>query len=303
MKEIKLTPYQSIFYYEWLANPSRSDYNIVSDNIISGELNKEKLFDSFKNIINEHFVFRSFIVNQDDGIFWKKRESITEENLKTLLVYHDQPLSNEDISKIVSEPFDLEKDIPARFHIIKVGHQQYRSILVFHHILVDGVSTQEFWDKLSQYYNDIPYELPSYEVQAQMHQELNDSYHEILTTQKQQMEDFWKEELQDVKNIDFTFLKLSTEKPTQSNQFKPYISEFTFSYDENIYNQVKAIRRKHKITPYLFGQLVMALLLNKMTSQSAIPLVYPIAFNEGKELIYGAHINTCLLYTSDAADE
>ena len=292
MKKIKLTPYQSIFYYEWLANPSRSDYNIVSDNIISGELNRTKLFESFKNIINEHFVFRSFIVNHEDGIFWQKRESITEDKLKTLLVYHDHPLSNEDISKIVSEPFDLEKGIPARFHIIKLGDQQYRSILVFHHILVDGVSTQEFWDKLSQYYNDIPYELPSYEEQAQLHEKLNDSYHEILTTQKQQMEDFWKEELQDVKNIDFTFLKLSTEKPKQLNQFKPYISEFSFSYDENIYNQVKAIRRKHKITPYLFGQLVMALLLNKMTSQSAIPLVYPIAFNEGKELIYGAHINT-----------
>ena len=172
MKKIKLTPYQSIFYYEWLANPSRSDYNIVSDNIISGELNRTKLFESFKKIINEHFVFRSFIVNHEDGIFWQKRESITEDKLKSLLVYHDHPLSNEDISKIVSEPFDLEKDIPARFHIIKVGHQQYRSILVFHHILVDGVSTQEFWDKLSQYYNDIPYELPSYEVQAQMHKNL-----------------------------------------------------------------------------------------------------------------------------------
>lgn len=289
MKRIKLTPYQSIFYYEWLSNPSRSDYNIVADNNISGELDQKRLFDSFKKIINEHFVFQNYIVNHEDGIFWQRREPTSEE---ALFVYHNQPLSNEDISRLVSEPFNLEKEIPARAHIIQIGHQHYRIIFVFHHILVDGVSTQEFWHKLSQYYNDIPYELPTFDIQAQMHQKLNDTYHEIFKTQKQQMESFWQQELQDVKNIDLTFLKLSTEQPTQLTQFKPFITEYAFSYDEHIYKQVKALRRKHKITPYLFGQLVMALLLNKMTAQTSIPLVYPIAFNEGKELLYGAHINT-----------
>lgn len=173
MKKTKLTPYQSIFYYEWLSNPLRTDYNIVTDNIISGELNIKKLFESFKKIVNDNFVFDNYIVNNDDGIYWQRRESTSEE---TLFVYHDHSLSNEEISQLVSEPFNLEEDIPARAHVILIGHQQYRVIFVFHHILVDGVSTQEFWDKLSQYYNDEPYELPPFEIQAQMHQKLNDSY-------------------------------------------------------------------------------------------------------------------------------
>lgn len=45
----------------------------------------------------------------------------------------------------------------------------------------------------------------------------------------------------------------------------------------------------------MFGQLVMALLLHKMTRQTNIPLVYPVAMLEGKDLFYGAHVNTLLI--------
>lgn len=41
--EITLTPYQTIFYYEWLQDPERSDYNIVIDNTIVGEIDKKSI--------------------------------------------------------------------------------------------------------------------------------------------------------------------------------------------------------------------------------------------------------------------
>ncbi|VTR51953.1 Uncharacterised protein [Serratia fonticola] len=43
MERITLTPYQTIFYYEWLQDPDRSDYNIVIDNTIVGEIDKKKV--------------------------------------------------------------------------------------------------------------------------------------------------------------------------------------------------------------------------------------------------------------------
>ncbi|RKS87532.1 non-ribosomal peptide synthase protein (TIGR01720 family)/amino acid adenylation domain-containing protein [Orbus hercynius] len=289
MQKVKLTPYQSIFYYEWLSNPSRTDYNIVADNIISGEIDLQRLMDSFEKLIHEHFISCHTISNQADGIFWqpKGRTPINE-----LFTYHDYPLSNDEINQLVSAPFDLENSTPARVDVINLGEQRYRVIFSFHHIMVDGVSTQEFWTKISQNYNSIDYVVPSIDEQTKLHQQLNDTFDDIMAKQKRHMTDFWQKQLKEVKNIDLTFLKSPKISSDNSNEFKPFITEYLFSYDEQINKKIRTLRRQYKMTTYMFGQLVLALLLHKMANQSDIPLVYPIVLNEGKALLYGAHVNT-----------
>ncbi|CAA7392447.1 hypothetical protein [Chryseobacterium fistulae] len=56
---IKLTPYQESFYNEWMLNPSRSDYNMVLDQSMSGTLDIERLNSSLVKFINNHLLMNS----------------------------------------------------------------------------------------------------------------------------------------------------------------------------------------------------------------------------------------------------
>ena len=286
MENIKLTPYQLIFYYEWLADPMRSDYNMVIDNTVTGKMDLQRLIDSIKKIFNEHFIFRHNTCTIDNTVYWVRREPVTDADI---IYYYDSALTSEEIRNIVLTHFDLEKDPLGRIHIIRLADEQYRLLFVFHHIAVDGISTEETWDKFRLYYNGINYTLPSIEMQSKTHQELTNSFETLLSSKKTQIESFWKQHLNNVKNIDLTFLKSAYSVP---EQYCLAITEYIFHYDEEIAKQVKSLRRHYKITTYLFGQLVMALLLHKMAKQENIPLVYPVAILEGKELLYGAHVNT-----------
>jgi hypothetical protein len=50
---VKLTPYQKIFYNEWLLNPARSDYNMILDQYITGDLDLERLFGEKELLYNK----------------------------------------------------------------------------------------------------------------------------------------------------------------------------------------------------------------------------------------------------------
>ncbi|WP_392564159.1 amino acid adenylation domain-containing protein [Orbus wheelerorum] len=288
MNHTKLTPYQSIFYYEWLNSPSRSDYNIVIDNIVIGKLDRQKYDNSFKRLLNEHFITRHLIKDSEDGPFWQLAEPIV--NLTT---FHEQPLDDEQIYTLVTQPFDLHHGPLVRIHLIKLGDERYRMIFIFHHIVVDGISTAEIWDKWRNLYNGIDYQVPSLSQQTIMHQNLYQYFEHLFVNHKTQMCHFWQTHLHDLPGVDLSFLKSHQARLNQTKTSS--IIEYLFDYDEKITKQVNSLRRQYKITPYLFGQLVMAVALNKIANIDNIALAYPIAILEGKELLYGSHINTMII--------
>ncbi|WP_392562287.1 amino acid adenylation domain-containing protein [Orbus sturtevantii] len=288
MQQTKLTPYQSIFYYEWLNNPSRSDYNIVIDNTLTGKLDKHKYNNSFERLLNEHFITRHVITDTEEGLCWQRIDSAIN-----ITSFHENPLSDEQIYLLVTQPFDLHHGPLVRIHLIKLADECHRMILIFHHIVVDGISTAEIWDKWRKLYNGIDYLVPSLSQQTIMHQNLYQYFENLLTNNKTQIYDFWRTHLHNLSGIDLKFLQ-SYQANLNPKAFSS-LTEHSFSYDEKITKQVSSLRRKYKITPYLFGQLVMAIMLNKMSGLDNIGLAYPIAILEGKALLYGSHINTMII--------
>ncbi|MNH77752.1 Linear gramicidin synthase subunit D [compost metagenome] len=285
MERITLTPYQTIFYYEWLQDPDRSDYNIVIDNTIVGEIDKKKYNDSFEQMLNEHFITRHNIDDGLEGAFWVPREPVFN-----LVTYHDTPLTDEEIYALVSAPFDLRNGPLVRIHLISLGAERYRTLFIFHHIVVDGISTEEIWDKWRKRYNGIDYQVPSLQEQGVMHQQLCHNFATLLQEKGEQMREFWRERLGDLEGVDLRFLQTGRQLTTAATRRQ--IGELLFGFDEDISRRVKLLLRKYKLTTYLFGQMVMALLLHKMSGQKSVALAYPVAISEGKDLLYGAHINT-----------
>ena len=59
--------------------------------------------------------------------------------------------------------------------------------------------------------------------------------------------------------------------------------------------KLNCLRNKYRITPYLYGQSVFAVLLNRYTGQNKFGVSYLVAIKEGADFIYGANINTNII--------
>ncbi|WP_162033759.1 non-ribosomal peptide synthetase, partial [Chryseobacterium potabilaquae] len=288
---IKLTPYQKSFYNEWMLNPSRSDYNMVMDQSMSGVLDIERLNFSLVRFLNNYLLMNSNVLNISDELFWKSRPLLSED--AQVLTYYPDELNQEKLLSIALEPFDLEKDQFFRFYAIKLDNERYRIICIIPHIIVDGLSVNSLYDEISNYYNDPTYINPvSLIEQARLHDELNEQFVQIFNNGKDQMSDFWKKELRDLENIGFKFLQTFG---TSNNHLEiNKINEFRFEFEEDLFLKVKQLTRSHKLTHYTFGKMILAIVLHRISGIENLGIHYPVGVKEGRELIFGAHVNTVI---------
>ncbi|CAA7196064.1 non-ribosomal peptide synthetase [Chryseobacterium potabilaquae] len=288
---IKLTPYQESFYNEWMLNPSRSDYNMVLDQSMSGALDIERLNSSLVRFINNHLLMNSNVLNTSDELIWKSRPLLSED--AQIITYFPQELSREELLNLVLEPFDLEKDLLVRFYVIQLSDERYRIVYVLSHIIVDGLSGNSLYDEISNYYNNPTYINPvNLFEQARLHENLNHQFDEIFRKGKNEMSSFWKKQLEGIENIGFKFLQTSSISKEHSHINR--VKEVRFEFLENIFLKVKQLTRNHKLTPYTYGQMILAIAIHRISGIEQVGINYPVGIKEGKDLIFGAHVNTII---------
>ncbi|MDB5012395.1 MAG: hypothetical protein JWQ25_597, partial [Daejeonella sp.] len=289
---LELTPYQEIFYNEWLLQPLRFDYVMVMDQVVGGNLDIERVEKSIKRLLNSYRLMTSNIKRSGDKIGWVRRKPIND--LENFMLFHDSELTEDEILELVQKPFDLENDHLARMHIIKLKNGQYRIIKILHHILIDGLSCKTTYDEMESFYNNKHHCNPvSLEEQEYLHHKLASDLNQILTENKSVMQDFWKKHLSSISGPDLKFLKANT--PNEAALTRNVISELRFSFNEDTFVRVRQLTRGYRLTPYIFGQLIFGMIIHKMSGQDAIGISFPTAILEGKELIFGAHINSIVL--------
>ncbi|MDR2238612.1 MAG: condensation domain-containing protein, partial [Chryseobacterium sp.] len=294
---LKLTPYQTIFYNEWMLSPSRIDYNIVFDQSMSGAIDISRLNSSLVRFMNNHLLLNSNVINKSGNLFWKHRPLLSADT-QILTVFSEDP-GPEEIFKLALQPFDLEKDPLARFYAIKLSNGGYRTIHIFHHIIIDGLSADSVYAELGVYYNDQDYVNPiNLTEQKNLNEKLSDQFEKILAKGKTEMSDFWKNSLQEVENVGFKFLEHSEPFHSKAGKREPLlsnpVSEARFSFSESVFLQVKELISKYKLTPYTYGQMVLAVLLHKISGINNLVINCPIGITEGQNFIFGANINTIL---------
>ncbi|UHO38305.1 amino acid adenylation domain-containing protein [Chryseobacterium capnotolerans] len=294
---MKLTPYQSTFYNEWILNPSRSDYNIIFDQSMSGYIDIQRLNSSLVRFVNNNLLLNSNVVSESENLVWKHRPLLSEE--AQILTFVAEEPSPEEVLQLALQPFDLEKEQLARFYAIKLNNGGYRIIHIFSHILVDGLSANSIYAELSTFYNDLSYVNPINLTEQEIrYEKLRNQLEEILGKGKTKMSDFWKSELEEVENIGFKFLQTSDSllfgsQGKDSIQTNP-VSELRFHFPESVSLKVRQLISKYKLTPYTYGQLVFAVLLHRISGVNNLVINYPVGITEGQDFIFGAHINTIL---------
>jgi len=286
-----LTDYQATFYNEWLQDPTRTDYNMVNDFLLSGQIDAEQLNSGLIRFVSEHLLFNSNVINDGKVLMWRQRNPIRY-STQLVSVYEFQ-LSNEDMLKIVSEPFDLEHDLLVRYILIKQDNGDFRFINIQPHILVDGLSGDELINEFSKYYNSAYHKNQrSLVQQRQLHNDLSTKFNKIRTENQTKIADFWQKHLSTLQSNDLRFISKSQ---IDNQQNRNSIDTIDFFIEEDLLLKIKSAARKVRLTPYVISQMALAVSLNKYTGQSNIGISFPTAVQEGKELIYGAHVNTLII--------
>mgnify|MGYP000098976600 FL=1 len=296
--EALVSPYSYIFYNEWKLNQDQTDYNVVFDQSLEGEINVQTLNEAIKRFVNDHIIFNSHIEDRGGKLYWVKNYKIHE------LDYFKNKLSDNDILKYISRAFDLEGGPLYRFGLIKISNNKSRIVIVLHHIIIDGGAFNYFCKEFSSYYNDQYYKSNIFSTNEQLSKisSLSEYLLEYMRLIKKQSNVFWKENLSGVEQLDLTFLKLhnnksnlltlSNKKSKLSIQKLSGVDEIRFSFNKSVLSKLNILKSKYRITPYIYGKVIYAILLYKYSSQEKFCISYPAAIAEGMDFIHGSQVNT-----------
>ena len=289
---LELSPYQTMFYNEWLLDPERYDYNIVEDKILEGEVSPQRLDDSLKRLFSDYFIFLSNVSDNNNTLCWKTREPHSSET--KLLQYFDHPIDDKELFSILTKPFDLKNDLLYRFILIKLHDRKYRYITCVHHIITDGTKANAIYEEYANYYNKPDY---SGSVNLKQQQMLFAGYltkiKTILDENRQSICNFWRDYCRDAEPVDLKFLCGSNER-NERKTLSP-VGICRFSIDQKDTDKVKVVSQKHGITPYIYAQIIFALSLYRMSGQKMISFSYPSAIPEGLALMFGSQLNTMII--------
>ncbi|MFO0319242.1 MAG: amino acid adenylation domain-containing protein, partial [Neisseriaceae bacterium] len=288
MYKIQLSPYHNIFYREWQLDPLSSKYNIVFDQTLANVLDIRKLSYALEQLIAEHFILNSHVINVEGVPYWKNNRKI-----RYLEVFDDIE-NKEKTYQYVSKPFDLEGEPLYRFAIFRDVDLNYRFILVFHHLIIDGSSFDELISEISKYYNKNNYSCKvSIADQIQSASSTTNKVYELLNLHQDQCNQFWTSRLSNLEVLDLTFIKSRGSNLPKTT--KTIIKEFNFCFTEKVIDQIEKVQNKYGISAFAYGQIVFAILLNRYTSQTKFGICYPIKIKEFSGLNFGAGINTAVI--------
>jgi amino acid adenylation domain-containing protein len=269
---------------------------MVLDQMLSGDLDIDRLNQSFIRFVNDHLILRSNVSSDSEAPCWIQKESIRKTSHP--LVYHPAELSETEIMAIVLKPFDLENDPLVRLHAIRLKDDRVRILYILHHIVIDGLSYRSVLAEHSKYYNDSAYSNPtSVTEQRRLHRELASRFIGTISENRVQMNEFWRTHLEGVAGENLAFLRVKAPPSTGCPPGCPKnrVGEFRFHFKDYILAKVKRLGRPYRVTPYVFGQIVFGILLHRMGGKNNVGVSFPIAITEGKDLIYGAHINSLII--------
>jgi hypothetical protein len=289
--ELELSPFQETFYYEWAMDNGRSDYNIVDERLLERGVSEERLNSALIRMVNGYYIFHSNVKTEEDRLFWKNRETILD--TAQLLTMFDSPPSEAELLSLVSAPFNLEQEFLFRFFLVKQPDGRSRFILVMHHILIDGTKAHEIYEEICNCYNNPAYSVVSdIETQKRLYWELSKKIRMALEEKHADITAFWDRYLQNSNLTELKFLRL----PSVSNVVEDGTSDtregsnpigvYKFIIDKKDLGRIRVISQKYGITPYIYGQIIFAVLLHKMTGQHEVAFSFPSAVAEGTSLIY-----------------
>ncbi|GAB1440190.1 hypothetical protein MASR2M36_29720 [Providencia sp.] len=282
------SPYTKLFWNEYLINPNSYEYNLVLDQDIFGYVDIDRLKEAVILLSKQYPLISMNLVEDNGQLFW-----LSSGNTPKIEIIDD---INELNSK-VNTPFKLETDCLVRYFLVKNNNNSFNFLVVLHHITIDGLSAQEFYDALSQNYNNLGVIenteerkiniKPVIPTQEEVKQTFS-NYEDSVNTLKYKHDSilFWQNTLKYCPpKIDLPFIK--------NNSIDKYKSgEVRFKLSKEKWLKLKSELKY--ANHFLVFKTLWTYLIGRYTSQQTVYINYPIAIEGGESLSFGAQVNTAI---------
>ena len=270
-----------IYYSHKMIGDSNLVYNAPGAILIDALLDKEKVQQAFKKIIQNQSSFRTIFVSDGEEI---KQQILDTVDFNVDISYNTEKNIN-DILKTFSKPFDLEKAPLLRVSLCYIDNKKTLLLLDSHHIIMDGVSLEilirDFFNAYNQHsLNKLPLEYKDYSVYEK----------EFFKSDTiKQSEKYW---LNRFKNFDFESLNLPYDYTLPAN--RGYIGNKIYNTIEpTLFDKVNNFAKEMQVSPYIVFLTSLFITLYKYTGQPDIVIGSPVAnrtIPETKDII-GMFVN------------
>ena len=272
-------------------------YNMPVVLLLKGNLQTHDLKHAIQTIVARHEALRTIFVEIEGTPFQKILSSY--DNFINESDFSQENNSEEKaealINKEVMSPFDLSREIPIRFHLIKISQERHVILLMIHHIAGDGVSIGIIMNELAKLY-DSSDNLNRGNILNRLRIQYKDycAYEqEILQSVNYRTEkEFWLTRLQNPLPV----LHLPTDKVRPA--IKTYHGSYVFAKIENqLKKGLLKFCKENNASPFMVILASVNILLNKYTSQEDIILGTPVSGRNHQNLEdqVGVYINTIAL--------
>ncbi|MEM7018619.1 MAG: amino acid adenylation domain-containing protein, partial [Pseudomonadota bacterium] len=244
---------QRLWFLDQLRNGSLA-YHIPLGFRLSGLLDIERLQRSLQTILDRHGILRT-VFHTESGLPAQSVSASTPLDLTVIEVLtNEQQELQRNIEAIVQQPFNLQAGPLFQAWLFRLNGDEYILLLLIHHIIFDGESSDILLRELTAAYQQI--ELPSVDLQ----------YADFATWQQNESRDekieasltYWQTQLADIPPL----LELPADHsrpPVQSTQGSRVDFQFAATQVETVYRFSKS----QNVTPFMLLLGVFAILLQR----------------------------------------
>jgi tyrocidine synthetase III len=284
-----LTSAQRRLYILQQMSPETTGYNMPIIMTLAGKLDKDKLEETFRQLIKRHESLRTAFEIVDSQPVQKIHENVDFE-----IDYYDlhcKGIADPVLDKAIHEfvrPFDLSQYPILRAGLINIGEQMHILAVDMHHINSDGVSNRILLNDFMSLYSDEP--LPELKLQYKdFSQWMNSAQQRESITQQ---EAYWQNRF--AGEIPILDLPVDYVRPVVQG-FEG--AALNFELDEKETLALKSLAYDEGCTLYMILLSLYMILLSKLTNQEDIVVGTPVAGRSHADLenIIGVFINTLAL--------
>lgn len=277
-----------LFYYDWLINKERYDYNILFSFEIIGDLDVQRMQEAVCKLLEQNLIYKSALLELDNELYW-----VPSKNENSIIHLNTLAFENEMLTD-----FDLEQGPLSKFYINKSANKTIFTAII-HHCLIDGNLYDDFLDTLSYLYNNescVFY--PDYRTQVISLEDTFQKTNKFIRENYVFLENFWQNLLKNVEPIDLSFfykagfLRLKKNLPCFDKKNFAYIKDNLFNLQDSYLIILNKICQENHYSKFSITISVFALLIHKYSSVKRFAISYPVKTIDNRTINFAASVNT-----------
>jgi amino acid adenylation domain-containing protein len=281
----------------WLLHrlrPDSSAYHMADAVELQGALALEALEQALQVLLTRHPVLR-FTVSDEEGQPQARVQPLPARVLQVESLASAPEELYARLRQEVDRPFSMERGPLYRFLLLQVGPQRHVLLLVFHHLLVDGLTLDLLFGELAQAYTALsqgrqptlaPVRLDCSDVAAWQQTPV------IQALEARQLE-YWQQRLAGVPGV----LQLPTDRPRPAALSDKGTATSRLPLPPELFQALESLCRQHQLTPFMALYAAFAALLHRYSGQEdfCVGTFVSGRTHPATEDVVGLFVNTVVL--------